>query len=120
MLANGMRYVPEVQPLGQRRSVFKVGAASGYTQGVLDSNYYEGQVEYVQPRTRTAMFSHLLQVTPSAGSPRFSRPGDSGALVVDSLTGRAVGLVIAGASQSYVCPIGPILSALGAELYVAP
>ena len=53
MLANGMRYVAQVQPLGQRRRVFKFGAASGYTQGVLDSNYYGGQVEYVQPKTRT-------------------------------------------------------------------
>ena len=48
---------------------------------------------------------------------RYSSPGDSGSLVVDKKTKRAVGLHFAGAPHGSVfSPIGEVLKALGAQL----
>jgi hypothetical protein len=52
----------------------------------------------------------------------FAQPGDSGALVVEAATTRAVGLLVAGTQggrQSHFAvatPIGPVLDALGMDL----
>jgi Trypsin-like peptidase domain len=44
----------------------------------------------------------------------FAEPGDSGALVVDTATGRVVGLHFSGSDTVSVCnPIGPVIDALG-------
>jgi hypothetical protein len=94
------------------QSVHKYGAGTGSTLGVVtdvashitlalgDDSYF---------------FSGVIQVV-GAGGP-FSTGGDSGALVVDALTRRPVGLVIGGVDQrTFVSPIKPVLERFGAQL----
>ncbi|MEK6320694.1 MAG: hypothetical protein AABN33_03310 [Acidobacteriota bacterium] len=48
---------------------------------------------------------------------KYTKPGDSGSLVLDQKTGRAVGLHFAGAnSGSVFSPIDDVLNALGVKL----
>jgi len=94
------------------QSVHKYGAGTGSTIGIvtdaanhitltLDDNSY--------------FFSGVIQVI-GAGGP-FSSGGDSGALVVDALTRRPIGLVIGGVGQrTFVGPIKPALDRFGAQL----
>lgn len=116
-LSNGMLIVPQLQAPYQGQQVFKVGVESGYTEGSVQANYYSGPIDYAQPHARTALFTNLLRVIPGAAYSRFSVPGDSGALVVDKSTRCPVGLIIAGAEDSYVCPLGPVLKVLGLTIY---
>lgn len=115
-LADGTIISPQLQLPYQGQRVFKVGITSGRTSGIVQANFYSGPIDYAQPHPRTALFTGLLRITPD-GCPRFSEPGDSGSLVVDRQTLRPVGLIIAGAEDSYVCPLGPALDLLKLTLY---
>jgi hypothetical protein len=67
-------------------------------------------------------FDNQIEVEGMGTSP-FSRPGDSGSLVVDTQC-RAIGLLFAGSTSggrngkglTYVNPIGDVLSSLSANL----
>jgi hypothetical protein len=94
------------------QSVRKFGATTLHTLGVvtdamvhitftLDGNPY--------------LFRDVIEVI-GCGGP-FSEGGDSGALAVDALSLRPVGLIIGGArDRTYLSPIGPILARFNAEL----
>ncbi len=89
--------------------VMKVGRTSGETAGVVRDIHFRFVFRY----EGIGDVGFLDQVLCT----RYSSPGDSGSLVLDKRTKKAVGLHFAGApAGSVFCPIGEVLSALGAEL----
>ena len=103
---------PPPMPAVLFQSLHKYGAGTGSTLGVvtdaashitltLDDNSY--------------FFDGVIQVIGTGGA--FSGGGDSGALVVDAITQRPVGLIIGGVGQrTFVSPIQPVLKRFEAQL----
>ena len=76
-------------------SVRKFGAKTGHTLGIVTAASV--QISLQNPLTGDSyLYDQVMEVT-GAGSD-FSAGGDSGALVVDALTSRPVGLIIGGAA----------------------
>jgi len=95
------------------QSVRKFGAESLATIGVVTDPVFETSVTAAgQPY----LFTDII-VVKGAGGP-FSRGGDSGAVAVDAMSNRAVGLVIGGGTQgrSFLSPIRPVLQRFGVQL----
>ena len=89
--------------------IVKVGRTTGKTVGVVHDIHFR----VVFPYEGVGSVGFLDQVLCS----RYSAPGDSGALVLDRKTKRAVGLHFAGATEGSVfSPIGAVLEALGLTL----
>ena len=64
-----------------------------------------------------ALFQQSVGFLDQVFCTRYSRPGDSGSLVLDQATGKAVGLHFAGANGGSVfSPIATVLSTLGVKL----
>lgn len=91
--------------------VAKVGRSTGYTEGVVVDWRYAGSIQVETGHgSRLARFVDQLQVRAAPGYFRFTEPGDSGALVLELGSKRAIGLVIAGrGSTSIVTPIYNVL-----------
>lgn len=87
------------------QSVRKYGAATLHSLGIItdtrtDIKFFFNGEEY--------LLSKMVQVTGCGGA--FSEGGDSGALVVDALSSRPVGIISGGAgARTYITPIGRIL-----------
>ena len=116
---DGALVIPEIGPQLDRasdavlyQSVRKFGPSTFHTVGVVmdaaaDAEFSFGGKSYA--------FENVIQVTGSGGP--FSIGGDSGALVVDALTRRPLGLVIGGAGdRTFVSPLPPILTRFRARL----
>lgn len=87
--------------------VFKSGRTTGVTTGRIIQIDVTTDVNY---GSRKARFTDQIMTTP------FSRPGDSGSLVLDT-TQNAVGLLFAGSEKiGVVTPIQTVLGALNLEL----
>ncbi len=95
--------------------VVKVGAESGLTRGKIVSVHVNGiQVEFGSPQgTRQAVFDDTFQVvSPGDGDP-FSKPGDSGALILEQATGHPVGLLFSGDGyHTTACDFGALCQIL--------
>jgi hypothetical protein len=93
--------------------VIKVGRTTGKTKGeIRDVNF-----RFVLTYDEVGEVGFIDQVLCT----RYTKPGDSGALVLDTKTGKAVGLHFAGASGGSVfCPIDEVLKALGVKLVTKP
>lgn len=95
--------------------ITKFGRTSGRTSGqVLDVNF---RTTITYPGVGVAGFLDQVLCT------RYTEPGDSGSLVIDKASGRAVGLHFSGSAatgessgSSIFNPIGAVLSALGVKL----
>jgi hypothetical protein len=89
--------------------VLKVGRTTGKTHGrIRDVNF-----RFVLNYDGFGDVGFIDQVLCT----RYSKPGDSGALVLDETTGKAVGLHFSGANGGSVfSPIDQVLKALGAKL----
>jgi hypothetical protein len=72
--------------------VRKSGKETGVTQGMI--SHYDVTVAVKYPGQREARFSDQLAISCANGD--FSRPGDSGALLVENETNNPVGLLFAG------------------------
>lgn len=93
--------------------VVKVGRTTGKTTGEIRDVNFRFILNY--PEVGEVGFLDQVLCT------RYTRPGDSGSLVVDRATGRAVGLHFAGASGGSVFnPIEDVLKALGVTLVTTP
>lgn len=93
--------------------VVKVGRTTGRTTGEVRDVNFRFTLNY--PEVGDVGFLDQVLCT------RYTKPGDSGSLVVDRETGRAVGLHFAGASGGSVFnPIDEVLSALGVTLVTSP
>lgn len=89
--------------------IVKVGRSSGKTTGVVRDVHFR----VVFPYEGIGRIGFLDQVLCS----RYSNPGDSGSLVLDSKSKRAVGLHFAGSEKGSVFhPIQAVLDAVGVEL----
>jgi hypothetical protein len=88
------------------------GRTSGISNGVVKDVHFRFAVPY--PGLGSVGFRDQVLCT------RYSEPGDSGSLVFDRKTGRAVGLHFAATSQGSVfCPIEKVLQGLSVELELA-
>jgi hypothetical protein len=89
--------------------VVKVGRTTGKTTAEIRDVNFRFVLEYDE----VGEVGFLDQVLCT----RYTKPGDSGSLVIDQATGRAVGLHFAGASGGSVfCPIDEVLKALKVKL----
>ena len=103
---------PDPMDATQFQSVRKYGAGSGETLGVVTAVRSRSTLEL---GTGSYLFENVIKVL-GAGRP-FSVGGDSGALVVDALTSRPIGLVIGGDDTgTFVSPIGRVLQKFGIQL----
>jgi hypothetical protein len=94
------------------QSVRKHGAGTLHTLGIVTDPM--AGVSFTMDGD-SYRFADVIQVT---GCPdRFSVSGDSGALVLDALSNRPIGIVIGGAgTRSYVSPIRRVLERFGAQM----
>lgn len=89
--------------------VVKVGRTTGKTRGEVRDVHFRFVLDYDE----VGEVGFIDQVLCT----RYTKPGDSGSLVLDQATGRAVGLHFAGANGGSVFnPIGDVLTALGVKL----
>jgi hypothetical protein len=94
------------------QAVRKHGRTTLHTVGVVMDMSADINVLY---GSQTAHFEDQLAVVGAGGS--FSSGGDSGSLVVDAMTRRAVGLLFAGGSRTtFVNPIDQVLSRLKIQI----
>jgi hypothetical protein len=110
--------VPAIRDLGLPRgtiqprrgmTVVKVGRTTGKTIGEIRDVNFRFVLEYDE--VGEVGFTDQVLCT------RYTEPGDSGSLVLDDATKKAVGLHFAGASGGSVfSPIGAVLAALGVRL----
>lgn len=93
--------------------VVKVGRTTGKTTGEVRDVHFRFVLDYEE----VGEVGFIDQVLCT----RYTKPGDSGSLVIDRATGKAVGLHFAGAGGGSVfCPIDDVLSALGVTLVTKP
>lgn len=98
-----------VAPASLSMAVRKSGRTTGLTTGVITVIAATVSVSYGSGRTAT--FENQLVAGP------ISQGGDSGSLVLDAATPRAVGLLFAGSAQSTIfSPIQAVLDALEVDL----
>jgi hypothetical protein len=90
--------------------VMKVGRTTGKTTGVIQDVHFRFTLDYEGEIGEVGFVDQVL-------CSRYTEGGDSGSLVIDKATGRAVGLHFAGASGGSVFnPIDEVLKALGVQL----
>src|SRR5262245_7347162 len=100
-------------------SVEKSGRTSGVTRGVVTG--VEGTKRTYYAGAGYRVIRHVISITP--GDPELSLPGDSGAMWIDEATTKVVALHFAGnqpghTEEALAIDIGPVLDALGVDLYV--
>ncbi len=101
--------------------VWKLGAASGQTSGIVIDNLHE-ETALVGEEYRLVPNQILVQPLPKnphAANHQFSTIGDSGAVMLDE-EDRAVGLLWGASPGGYAlaCPIGPVLETLAIDLEI--
>lgn len=90
--------------------VVKVGRTSGKTTGEVKDVHFRFVLDFEGDIGKVGFVDQVLCT-------RYTEGGDSGSLVIDQATGRAVGLHFAGASGGSVFnPIDEVLKALGVKL----
>jgi hypothetical protein len=97
-------YVSQIEAPAPGIAVTKSGRTTAVTQGrVIATNVNGVMVNYgTQAVPRIAIFDRCLQVVGNSGP--FSNPGDSGSFVLNSQSGRAVGLLFAGdGTNTFAC-----------------
>ncbi len=94
--------------------VTKVGRTTGKTTGQIQDVHFRFTLDYEGEIGEVGFLDQVLCT-------RYTDDGDSGSLVIDKATGRAVGLHFAGADGGSVFnPIDEVLKALGVELVTKP
>jgi hypothetical protein len=97
----------------EQMKVHKHGRTTGYTTGVVVDVAADVKVGY---DFGDAIFTDQILVV-ATGTGTFSSSGDSGSLIVDRTSRRAVGLLFAGsASHTVANPISDVLNGLGIAL----
>lgn len=95
--------------------VVKVGRTTGTTRGVVTAVAVDGvQVNYGTPQVpRLATFDDTVEIV--GDSVVFSRPGDSGSVILEEATGHPVALLFAGDGEhTTACDFGRLCRRLGA------
>lgn len=95
-----------------RMRVLKCGRSSSITRGIVKTPSTYGAVRH---GGRVAQMTNQI-ITKGVGRP-FSEEGDSGAVVIEEVSRRPVGLICATSSRlSMLCPIEAVLSELGVSI----
>jgi hypothetical protein len=98
-------------------NVHKFGRTTSYTAGRITSIDTDVTIQY---DAGPMFFPGQITIASVAGATStapFSKAGDSGSLIVERATGRAVGLLFAGSAQRTIANhIGAVLTALGVQL----
>ena len=106
------RVNPALMPATLYQSVRKHGRTTGHTLGVVMDVAADFTMNY---GTQTADYEDQIAIV-GAGGP-FSQPGDSGALVVDGVTRRPVGLLFCGGGNTtFINPIDLVLQRFNAQI----
>lgn len=117
-LPNGQR-IAGVEATAKDRTVYKYGAASGYTEGRVRSTSFNYATVYSTPRgPYFARFVGQIRVQVK-GSGDFSLHGDSGAVLIDKTSHKAVGLLHGSSEDGNIgvaCPMQTVCDALEIEL----
>jgi len=95
--------------------VEKFGRTTGHTEGTIDNLAFQAPIPYDDgsPNGLTVNFVDQVTIVTSDGS-LFSDHGDSGSVILEKGTGRAVGLLVAGSSMFTMAnDIRKVLAALG-------
>jgi hypothetical protein len=93
--------------------VAKYGRTTGYTEGEIVSLNSDTPVDY---NGLSAYFEEQLEIEGIDGID-FSQPGDSGSIIIDLGTKKAVGLLFAGGgSSTFANPIANVLQALNVSV----
>jgi hypothetical protein len=104
---------PEVIDATLYQSVRKFGATTGHTLGIVTD--VSADVPLGPPGVDPLLYKGAIQITGCEWP--FSDGGDSGALVVDALTSRPVGILFGGYGyRTFVTPMQRILTRFGATL----
>jgi hypothetical protein len=102
----------------------KVGRTTGYTEGILSAAAMN-DITVLYPGKENLRFDNVIEITWTDLKHPFARPGDSGSLVFDPATMKAVGLHFAGGrirrngkivGVSYACDIASVLDGLRCRL----
>jgi hypothetical protein len=93
----GTPYDPQLAAPRPAMRVTKSGRTTGVTHGTITATGVNGvQVNYGTPTNLIiATFNDTIEIVGDDGEP-FSLPGDSGSVILDTSTGRPVGLLFAG------------------------
>ncbi|HEY5746109.1 MAG TPA: hypothetical protein VIU12_08545 [Chryseolinea sp.] len=113
-------FVSEIKGLGvpsgtiapkRGMKVVKVGRTTGKTTGEIVDVNFRPTITYEEPGVGVIGFKDQVLCT------RYTKGGDSGSLVIDSKSGKAVGLHFAGSEEgSIFTPIDTVLNLLGVQL----
>jgi hypothetical protein len=106
------RVVPRPLPAVKNMSVIKFGSTTQQTMGIVSDITADVPMRY---GTKLAHFTQQIAVTGCSGI--FSDGGDSGALVLDAITDRPVGLLFGGGGTTSFCnPIDLVLARFGVSI----
>lgn len=97
-------------------NVHKVGRTTGYTRGVVYDRNADVVVTY--PTLGELVFQEQVLIRPATHEP-FSKPGDSGSVVVDQATNQATALLFAGSGTVTIAtPLQRVMDELGVTLVI--
>jgi hypothetical protein len=117
VITDDLKLNPVFVPLEEQKEVVKQGRTTGFTRGRITALALERiDVFY---GTATIFFDQPFEIMQD-GEDRFSKPGDSGSLVMTP-QGNPLGLLFAGSMdcrRSYANPIEEVLTALGVTFLV--
>jgi hypothetical protein len=107
--------LPETEAVILRgRKIFKVGAASGLTRGIIEEISVSAKI---YKWGEQFWYERLIRIVGINGVP-FAKYGDEGAGIIDE-DGQLIGMLIDSVNdKSYACFIQPILSNSGYELFL--
>jgi hypothetical protein len=116
-IAEGLKLNPAPVNLREQREVIKCGGTTGLTHGRITA-FALDSVDVDYGFRVPVIFNQQIEIEP-AGEDPFSKPGDSGSLVVNP-GGNPVGLSFAGTMNcliSYANPIENVLKSLGVTVH---
>ena len=91
------------------QSVKKYGRSTYFTQGIVDGLYEYLPVKYTNNKFANMEGQIIIR---SQSSRPFSNQGDSGSLVLDALSNRPIGLLVAGDPTNNITVVNPIVPIL--------
>jgi hypothetical protein len=106
-MLNIRHYVPQLLAPRPGMKVTKAGRTTGVTTGIIRAIRVRGvQVNYgTRQNPIIGTFDNAITIVGNHGMP-FSKPGDSGSVILDQATGRPVALLFAGdATTTTACDV---------------
>lgn len=96
--------------------VKKFGTTTGLTHGIIDKIGYSSLIDYSDGKSHQLL--DLIRIKSLDTQEPFSRPGDSGALVVDN-SNQAIGVIVAGSDDgeySFAIPVSSVFDQFNLQL----